>query len=90
MAVTLAMTMDQEAQLRDLARRRDRRGVQNLLIQAVEPTAAALVGEAVAPSSRAKLDHFLQRIRSEFPSLRSPSHQPSLPVTRDEIYSDHD
>lgn len=89
MAITLAISRDQEVRLRELARQRDRLAVEALLQQAIAPTAEALVADQAPESAQAKLDHLLACIYAEYSTLNETG--PSkLPVTREEIYLDHD
>jgi hypothetical protein len=52
--------------------------------------AASVEEPSDSRSSLARLDHFLRSVRTNFQSLQSPQASPNLPVTRDDIYLDHD
>lgn len=82
MAIKLAMSADQEAKVRELARQRD-------LQQAIAPTAEALVADLAPETAQAKLEHLLACIYAEYSTLNETG-PAKLPVTREEIYLDHD
>lgn len=88
MAIKLAMSADQEAKVRELARQRDRLAVEALLQQAIAPTAEALVADLAPESAKAKLEHLLACIYAEYSTLNETG-PAKLPVTREEIYHDH-
>ena len=91
MKITLELSPDVEAQLRESATRHDAEAVRRLLMEAVAPTVEALLREAPDELTDAEFETLAAQLADEVIACLGPS-VPSLSdyaVSRAGIYEDH-